>query len=148
MDHPCSTNSESTLRKQTRLSPYHPTIFILFIFLLHLLRAQNVPCNQVTAIAMISLGIRSITASWIPATVLKRPSSTAHCGRVVSSYWAEVQVALWDVKLTVSCAVSRTDSNLPVVTYMQFRPQGLLHANVPKVVKHPENDAYHHICVS
>jgi len=64
-----------------------PTIFILLIFLLDLLLlgADDVRCNQVTAVAMISLGIRSIAASWIPATALKGSSSTAHCGRVVSS---------------------------------------------------------------
>lgn len=76
--------------KQTRLNHAEsvpPTIFILLIFLLDLLLlgADNVRCNQVTAVAMISLGIRSIAASWIPATVLKGSSSTAHCGRVVSS---------------------------------------------------------------
>ena len=51
----------------------------------------------------------------------------------------------WSASCTLRCkadGITQSDSNLPVVTYMQFRPQGLLHANVPEVVKHTENDAY------
>ena len=104
--------------KQTRLNHAEsvpPTIFILLIFLLDLLLlgADNVRCNQVTAVAMISLGIRSIAASWIPATVLKGSSSTAHCGRVV------FKLLSWSASCTLrrkAGGIMRSDPKLLVVT--------------------------------